>query len=89
MAENQTPPLYDAADLFLFMPYHCSEVQKDALTKSFSRQDIKDAFFALARNETSGSDDYYAEFFTGAWSIVGSEATDAILEFFKSGSMLK
>lgn len=76
-------------DLSLLMPYRCSEAQKFGLTGEFTRQEIKDAFFALPSNKTSGPDGYSAEFFTGAWSIVGVDATKAILEFFRSGRLLK
>lgn len=88
MTEELATPLYDPQDLSILMPYRCSKNQKRDLMKDFTRQEIKDTFFSLPRNKTCSLDGYYAEFFTGSWSIVGAEATDAILEFFKSGSLL-
>lgn len=46
-------------------------------------------FFSLPRNKTSGPDGYSAEFFIACWSVVGYEVTEAVLEFFRSGSLLR
>lgn len=81
--------LLDPQDLTLLMPFRCLESELTDLTKDFTRQDIRDAFFELPANKTSGPDGYPAEFFTGAWNIFGPEATDAVLEFFRSGKLLK
>ena len=59
------------------------------MTKGFTREEIRSAFFSLPKNKTGGPDGYSAEFFTASWSIIGPEVTDAILEFFESGSLLK
>ncbi|XP_056848360.1 uncharacterized protein LOC130498784 [Raphanus sativus] len=40
-------------------------------------------------SQAGGPDGYSAEFFTACWSIIGPEVTDAILEFFRSGKLLK
>lgn len=88
LAEEQTIPLYDQRDLSKLMPFRCTEEQKCDRTKDFTRQEIKDMFFSLIRNKTSGPDGYSAEFFTGSWSVVRAEAIDAVLEFFKSDRLL-
>lgn len=81
MGSDQVDTLLDPQDLTLLMPFICSESEVTDLTKHFARQDIRDAFFELPANKTSGPDSYPVEFFTGAWNIFGPEATDAVLEF--------
>lgn len=51
--------------------------------------EVREAFFSLPRNKTSGPDGYSAEFFIGCWILIGPEVTAAVLEFFKSGKILK
>ena len=89
MGDEQSPPLFDPQDLAILMPYRCSQDQRSSLTKEFTREDIRDAFLSLPSNKTSGPDGYSAEFFTASWSVIGAEATDAVLEFFRSGKLLK
>lgn len=55
----------------------------------FTNEEIKEAFFSLPRNKTCGSDGYSSEFFIGCWSVVGAEISEAVLEFFRSGRLLK
>ncbi|MCD9559114.1 hypothetical protein HAX54_016847 [Datura stramonium] len=40
-------------------------------------------------NKSSGSDGFGADFFRDAWSIVGADITTVVLEFLRSGQMLK
>ena len=76
-------------DIDLLMSYRCSETEVSELGKQFSNQEIKDAFFSLPHNKTSGPDGYLAKFFTACWPIVGPEVTDAVAEFFRTGCLLK
>lgn len=55
----------------------------------FTNEEIKEAFFSLPRNKTCGSDGYSSEFFIGCCSVVGAEISEAVLEFFRSGRLLK
>lgn len=89
MGADQPPPMFEQQDLSLLLPFRCSDSQKNGLIRPFTRQEIKEEFFLLPSNKTSGPDGYSVEFFTGAWSVVGAEATDAVLEFFQSGKLLK
>lgn len=66
-----------------------SEDQQLFLKAPFSSEEIRDAFYSLPRNKTSGPGGYPAEFFISCWSIVGGEVTAAIKEFFSSGKLLK
>lgn len=80
---------HSQADMNLLLRYRCSTEQKDRLSKQFTFEDIRAAFFSLPRNKTSGPDGYSAEFFTGCWSVIGPEVCDAVGEFFRSGKLLK
>ncbi|KAL0884326.1 hypothetical protein Bca101_008307 [Brassica carinata] len=84
-----SPPMFTQGDLDLLFDFKCSENQVNNFEKHFTAQDIKDAFFSLPKNKTAGPDGYSSEFFTASWSVVGPEVTEAIQEFFRSGSLLK
>lgn len=58
-------------DIDLILPYRCSLDQKSKLVINFFSEEIKEAFFSLPRNKTSGPYGYLAEFFTGCWSVIG------------------
>ncbi|XP_013650079.2 uncharacterized protein LOC106354634 [Brassica napus] len=77
------------SDLDLLFDFKCSEEQAENFVKGFSAEEIREAFFSLPKNKTRGPDGYSSEFFTASWSVVGLEVTEAIQEFFKSGSLLK
>lgn len=77
------------SDMDLLLPFRCSQSQQQFLDKMFTKDEIRDAFFSLPRNKTSGPDGYSAEFFMGCWSVVGHEVSEAVLEFFRSGKILK
>lgn len=49
----------------LLLTFRCSQAQVNDLEMSFSDFDIKQAFFSLPRNKTSGPDGFSAEFFKG------------------------
>lgn len=82
-------PMFIQSDLDLLFDFRCSTQQATNFQKPFSAEDIKEAFFTLPKNKTGGPDGYSAEFFTSSWSVIGPEVTEAILEFFKSVSLLK
>lgn len=82
------PPLLEQSDLHLLLSFSCSLNQQRNLTKAFSKEDIKAAFFSLPRNKTSGPNGYSAKFFIACWEVVGQEVSDAVVEFFNSGRIL-
>ncbi|KAG7537033.1 hypothetical protein ISN44_As13g009590 [Arabidopsis suecica] len=77
------------SDMDLLLPYTCSPAQKEFLEKQFNNEEIRDAFFSLLKNKTSGPDGYSAEFFEGCRPIIGIEVSAAVAEFFKSGKLLE
>ncbi|KAG7551508.1 Reverse transcriptase domain [Arabidopsis thaliana x Arabidopsis arenosa] len=77
------------SDMELLLPYRTTSPQNDFMVKMFSKEEIKEAFFTLPRNKTSGPDGYSSEFFISCWNVIGAEVSDAVLEFFKYGKLLK
>lgn len=82
-------PMFIQSDLDLLFDFKCMSAQAAGFDKAFSAADIKEAFFSLPRNKTGGPDGYSTEFFIASWSVVGPEVTEAVLEFFTSGKLLK
>lgn len=83
------PQMFTQEDLTLLFDFTCSQEDQKLFVAGFSAQEIKDVFFSLPRNKTSGPDGYSSEFFISCWQIVGPEVVEAVQEFFKSGSMLR
>jgi len=54
-----------------------------------SREEIRRTVFSLKASKAPGPDGFSASFFQKAWPIVGGDVTDAVLEFFYSGRLLK
>ncbi|KAG7587002.1 Reverse transcriptase domain [Arabidopsis thaliana x Arabidopsis arenosa] len=81
--------MFEPSDISNLLEFRCSQPQMDALDKQFTSEDIRAAVFSLPRNKTAGPDGFSAGFFRACWHIVGPEFVDAVLEFFRTGSILK
>ncbi|KAL0295151.1 UNVERIFIED_CONTAM: hypothetical protein Sradi_6848800 [Sesamum radiatum] len=57
-------------------------------TPSLSAE-IKQAIFDIDETRAPGPDGYSAGFYKAAWPVIGGEVTQAILEFFRTGRLLK
>ncbi|XP_011101901.1 uncharacterized protein LOC105179939 [Sesamum indicum] len=66
-----------------------TEEEGDMLVSSITRDEVKEAFFGIEEDKAPGLDGYSAGFYKVAWPIVGREVTNAILEFFHNGRLLK
>lgn len=66
-----------------------SEEQKAQMTKRITMQEIKEALWGIEGTKAPGPDRYGSQFFKESWSIVGKVVTEAVLEFFQSGKMLR
>lgn len=81
--------MFVQSDVDLLFNFKCTDEQVMDFEKGFSTMYIKEAFFSLPRNKTGGPDGYSTEFFIASWSVIGTEVTEAIMEFFRSGKLLK
>nr|GEW08462.1 hypothetical protein [Tanacetum cinerariifolium] len=59
------------------------------MVKPISKDEIKVALFSMEDDKASGPDGFSFKFFKSAWSIVGHEFSQAILDFFANGKFLK
>ncbi|KAL0289092.1 UNVERIFIED_CONTAM: hypothetical protein Sangu_2629000 [Sesamum angustifolium] len=59
------------------------------LTRPVSVEEIKLAFFDIAKDKSPGPDGYTATFYKAAWPVVGDEITQTTMDFFTNGWLLK
>ncbi|KAL0444871.1 UNVERIFIED_CONTAM: LINE-1 retrotransposable element O protein [Sesamum latifolium] len=79
-------------DLRYLRPWAQHVISKDearSLVLPVSPDEIKQAVFDIDETKAPGPDGYPAGFFKAAWPVVGGEVTQAILEFFATGRLLK
>ncbi|KAL1225687.1 putative ribonuclease H protein [Cardamine amara subsp. amara] len=79
----------DKAEISQFTPYKCSDATKQLLDRMVTPEEIKQEVFALPLSKSPGPDGFTGEFLRKSWSIVGEDFTSAVLEFFRSGKILK
>ena len=66
-----------------------SQQHLNILNGEISHEEVKMAMFSIDDNKAPGPDGFSARFFKATWSIIGSDVIDAVISFFKSGSMLR
>ncbi|XP_049398963.1 uncharacterized protein LOC125862883 [Solanum stenotomum] len=59
------------------------------LIEPFTEVDVKQAMFKIDNTKSPGPDGYGSGFFKEAWETVGGDITEAVLEFFQNGHLLK
>ncbi|KAL2235283.1 UNVERIFIED_CONTAM: hypothetical protein Sindi_1260500 [Sesamum indicum] len=69
--------------------YRLSDEEENLLLAPFTPADTKQALFDIAEDKTPGPDGYSSGFFKAAWPIVGQEVSFVVLEFFRTGRLLK
>lgn len=77
------------AQISSFTSFRCSDADRTLLTAPVTPADVKHEVFALPANKTPGPDGYSGEFYRKTWDIIGEDVTRAVLEFFRSGKLLK
>ncbi|XP_031283165.1 uncharacterized protein LOC116141830 [Pistacia vera] len=66
-----------------------SEVNCMNMIRELSKQEIKSVIFYIEDDKAPGLDGYSSKFFKAAWSIVGDEELEAIIDFFNNGKLLR
>ena len=74
----------DNLDGFIWTPQHL-----DTLNMVITHEEIKKAMFSIDDSKAPGSDGFSLRFFKAAWSIIGSDVSEAVVSFFSSGSLLR
>ena len=60
----------------------------DTLNRVITHEEIKKAMFSIDDSKAPGPDGFSSLFFKVAWSIIGSDVSEAVVSFFNSGSLL-
>ncbi|KAL0444330.1 UNVERIFIED_CONTAM: hypothetical protein Slati_2155700 [Sesamum latifolium] len=84
--EAQTLPVDN--DVFEWGPKLSSE-QASELCKSVTLSEVKQAIFQICDNKAPGPDGFSACFFKRAWSVVGDQVCLAVMDFFRSGRLIR
>jgi hypothetical protein len=61
----------------------------DGMQVAVSREEVKRTVFSMKASKAPSLNGFSAGFFQKAWSIVGRDVTDTVLEFFYSGRLLR
>ncbi|KAJ0833348.1 putative RNA-directed DNA polymerase [Helianthus annuus] len=59
------------------------------MTRPVTLEEVKSAMFSIGNDKAPGPDGYTAAFFKSSWQIVGSDVSNAVLDFFNTGNLLK
>ncbi|GJZ89174.1 hypothetical protein Tco_0660956, partial [Tanacetum coccineum] len=78
-SREMVAPIHEPTTLFV---NKLSLVDVELMVKPISLEEIKDVLFSMNDDKAPGPDGYSAKFFKAAWSVVGSEFSQAILDFF-------
>ncbi|XP_047953408.1 uncharacterized protein LOC125199446 [Salvia hispanica] len=69
--------------------YTLNDDESLSLIRGVSDMEIKKALFSIKDDKAPGPDGYSSAFFKKNWGTVGADLTNAALEFFESGHLLK
>ncbi|KAL0295377.1 UNVERIFIED_CONTAM: Retrovirus-related Pol polyprotein from type-2 retrotransposable element R2DM [Sesamum radiatum] len=64
-----------------------TETEAEALVLPVSPDEVKQALFDIDESKAPGPDGYSAGFFKAAWPVIGGEVTQAIRDFFQTGTV--
>ncbi|KAL0348041.1 UNVERIFIED_CONTAM: hypothetical protein Sangu_1031900 [Sesamum angustifolium] len=73
---------------FFIGDHHSTELASN-LCRAVTPAEVKTAVFQISDNKAPGPDGYTSCFFKKAWNIVGDLVCSAVMDFFRSGRMLR
>ncbi|XP_022013821.1 uncharacterized protein LOC110913288 [Helianthus annuus] len=59
------------------------------MVRPVTSQEVKLAMFSIGNEKAPGPDGYSAAFFKSAWDIIGVDVSNAIIDFFNTGKLLR
>uniref|UniRef100_A0A1S4C366 Uncharacterized protein n=3 Tax=Nicotiana TaxID=4085 RepID=A0A1S4C366_TOBAC len=59
------------------------------ILEPFTIEEVKKAVFSIDINKSPGPDSYGSGFYRAAWRVISKDITEAVLEFFQTGQLLK
>ena len=59
------------------------------INAEFTRDDVKRVMFSIPNDKTLGVDGFNSKFFKHFWEVIEEKVTNAVVDFFKTGRLLK
>uniref|UniRef100_A0A251VNU9 Putative RNA-directed DNA polymerase, eukaryota, Reverse transcriptase zinc-binding domain protein n=1 Tax=Helianthus annuus TaxID=4232 RepID=A0A251VNU9_HELAN len=59
------------------------------MVRSVTQEEVKAAMFSIGIDKAPGPDGFTAAFFKSAWPVIGDDISNAIIDFFGSGKLLR
>ncbi|XP_057248940.1 uncharacterized protein LOC130590496 [Beta vulgaris subsp. vulgaris] len=87
--QNHISRIKDVNGAWQESPEQIEEAFKIGLCEVFTREDVKRALFDIDDNKASGPDGYSSGFFKKTWNYTGQDIITAVLDFFRTGKLLK
>ncbi|KAK4384720.1 hypothetical protein Sango_3032200 [Sesamum angolense] len=63
--------------------------ESQAIIRPVTIDEVKQLYFDIEEDKAPGPDGFSSGFFKAAWPVVGGEVSNAIIDFFKTGRLLK
>ena len=70
------------------IPHKMTDEMLEVLSRPYNREEVKVALFRMGPTKAPEPDGMNTLFYQKIWHIVGSDGTDAVLEFLHSGNMV-
>ncbi|KAK4384670.1 hypothetical protein Sango_3037600 [Sesamum angolense] len=89
LGEERTDRAIDLQYLCPWARYILTDDEAWALIRPVTTDEVKTAFFDIEEDKAPGPDGFSSGFFKAAWPVMGGEVSNAIIDFFKTGRLLK
>ena len=66
-----------------------TEVHTRLLLAEFTKEDVKRVMFSIPNDNAPGIDGFNSYFFKHYWEVIGYKVCEAVLDFFRTGKLLK